>query len=537
MDQGIRFSKEDIGGELLPILTSGLYRDKLDTLREYIQNAIDAKSKHIELVIDPDVVSLSDDGTGMTAAEARKAIRLGISEKNPLENVGFRGIGLYSAFNLCDHLALHTRASGDSGGYVLRFDFRRMREALLQEAERSKRGLLPSLYLERLLEETVVVEADSSGAIAEHGTMAILSGLLEDVYERLNDWGQVTDYLENVVPLPFRPDFRHKSEIEQRFAAEDYRVVPLRLCIGSRREDIFRPYHDGMFSHGGRYPPDFFDVAYDGHKSGFAWVCINDARRVLKDKNLRGILIKKFGFSISNRSFLEPYFGRTVFSRRITGELIVQHRDLIPNAARSDFEHNSVRQVFFHKALPRLIRDVSEWANGIQQVEKAREVLAETSEYLATVSDQLPAVQRDRERLLRVNVELEQVERNLRSHTKLLREIEADHLARTESLLGECQRTVRQALLEERRTRRKLEERVVRSVQREALGPTEEEKERLAALPRTLVELFDSYDLLDNPELRRAVRLLDEQVLQVHLEDASYREALAQLRELLEESS
>ena len=90
MDQRIRFSKEDIGGDLLPILTSGLYRDKLDTLREYIQNAIDAKSKHIELVIDPDVVSVSDDGTGMSAAEARKAIRLGISEKNPLENVGFR---------------------------------------------------------------------------------------------------------------------------------------------------------------------------------------------------------------------------------------------------------------------------------------------------------------------------------------------------------------------------------------------------------------------------------------------------------------
>ena len=130
MAQGIRFSKEDIGGELLPILTSGLYRDKLDTLREYIQNAIDAKSKHIELVIDPDVVSVSDDGTGMTAAEARRAIRLGISEKNPLENVGFRGIGLYSAFNLCDHLALHTRASGDSGGYVLRFDFRLLTQGL-----------------------------------------------------------------------------------------------------------------------------------------------------------------------------------------------------------------------------------------------------------------------------------------------------------------------------------------------------------------------------------------------------------------------
>jgi hypothetical protein len=73
-------------------------------------------------------------------------------------------------------------------------------------------------------------------------------------------------------------------------------------------------------------------------------------------------------------------------------------------------------------------------------------------------------------------------------------------------------------------------------VQREALGPTEEEKERLDQVPKTLVELLDFYDLLDNPELRRVIRLLDEEVLQVNLDEASYRQTLAQLRESLEES-
>ena len=36
----VNFSRHDIGAEILPILTSGLYRDSLDALREYIQNAI-----------------------------------------------------------------------------------------------------------------------------------------------------------------------------------------------------------------------------------------------------------------------------------------------------------------------------------------------------------------------------------------------------------------------------------------------------------------------------------------------------------------
>ena len=77
----VHFSREDIGGELLPILTSGLYRDTLDSLREYIQNAIDAKATEVRISIDPDVVSVVDNGAGMDSTEARKAIRLGIFRK------------------------------------------------------------------------------------------------------------------------------------------------------------------------------------------------------------------------------------------------------------------------------------------------------------------------------------------------------------------------------------------------------------------------------------------------------------------------
>ena len=41
MVKKINFKKEDIGGEILPILTTGLYRNVLDTVREYVQNIMD----------------------------------------------------------------------------------------------------------------------------------------------------------------------------------------------------------------------------------------------------------------------------------------------------------------------------------------------------------------------------------------------------------------------------------------------------------------------------------------------------------------
>ena len=57
MQQGrVHFSNDDIGAEILPILTRGLYRDALDSLREYIQNAIDAEATQVQVFIDPDLV-------------------------------------------------------------------------------------------------------------------------------------------------------------------------------------------------------------------------------------------------------------------------------------------------------------------------------------------------------------------------------------------------------------------------------------------------------------------------------------------------
>lgn len=534
MPERVTFRKEDIGGEILPILTTGLYRNKLDTLREYVQNAIDARSKHIELVIDPDTIMVADDGIGMTFDEARKAIRLGISEKSPLENVGFRGIGIYSAFNLCDALDIYTRASGEPDCYIIHLDFKKIRGALLQDQERKKQGKPSSLYLEKLLEEAVYVDVDKDDTVTEHGTKAIMSGLLGDAYQELNIWDRVVGYLQDVVPLPFRADFKYAPAIMEKFEKEDYRVVPLTLQIGSRRSAIFRPYYDGMFAHGGEHPPAFFEISADRQRFGFAWACINDARQVLKDTKLRGLLIKKYGFSISSRSFLEPYFPRPIFNRRVTGEIIIKHKDLLPNAARSDFEPNLARQVFF-QALPSFIRKLSDWANHIQEVDKAKEVLAETSQRLREINRDLPAVRRDKETLLRLNVQLHYLESQLKSHAKILNQIMAQDTRSAEILMKECQQFVKSALIEERKAREVMEQQVIRSIQREAVPIPERETEHLEDIPRNLAALLETYGLPAPGELLELLKIIDERYLQVWLSGDEYGEMLQSLREFLEE--
>ena len=528
----INFTKEDIGAEILPILTTGLYRNTLDALREYVQNAVDADADSIAIDIDPDVVSIVDTGSGMSSEQARNAIRFGVSDKSPLEHVGFRGIGIYSGFNVCDSLEIYTKTGCDPEGcdpkgcdpkgcdpntYKLTFDFYGIRTQLLREQERRSLGLPPELHLERLLEQSVFMESIGEEAFRRRGTTVIMSGLLESAYSQLNDWDTVIEYLRNVVPLPFDPGFRYGSLVEKRFQERDYKAVPITLTLNGRKEALFRPYTDSLFKNGGRHPPQFFEVkVVKGRSSqefGFAWVCVNDARETIKDRNLRGLLLKKLGFSISNRQYLEPFFTRPTYSRRITGEVILTHERLIPNAARNDFENNSTLQEFMVQ-LPRLTRDIDKWANEIQESERASEVLSQSIEKLAEIDAQLPAFQRDRKRLLEFNVRVAEIERAMRPHRRRLTRLNPEGLAEYQESLGGVQKLVNAGLTVSRGRARRIEQEVARAIQREASSPEVTE----ASESVDIASLIEQYLPLDEQKWLTAIRLLDEAIQHQNLD-------------------
>jgi hypothetical protein len=536
MSEKMPFGKKDIGGAILPILTTGLYKDVLDTIREYVQNSIDAKSQHIEIVIDPDTIAVSDDGEGMTFEEARKAIRLGFSDKSYIDNVGFRGIGIYSAFNLCDHLVIYTRSASGKNCNVISFRFKDMRDALLKDQQQRKMGEQSTLYLEKLLEESVDVGIDEENTLTAPGTKTIMSDLLGDVYLRLNNWDELVRYLQDVVPLPFHPDFKYATMIEQKLEAEDYKVVPVLLQINKLRREIYRPYNNDMFTHGGEHPPAFFDITSGRQQFGFAWACINDARQVLKNSKLQGLLIKKKGFSISDRNYLSPYFGRPVINRRITGEVIVKNQELIPNAARSDFEHNATRQVFL-ESLPNFIKKITKWANEIQSVDKAKEILAEVTKEITGINRTVRISQRDREALLSLNVKIHDILEKIRPHSKTLNRISADAFNETSTLIKECQDFVKASLLETKKSQQDIESEIIRSIQRDTrAAETENQREEvLKEEPQNIISLVDFYGLQTKDDLLRLLQFLDENILQVHLSKTEYADMMVSLKDFLEE--
>ena len=111
----------EIGGELLDILSRGLYSDARDVIREYAQNGIDANASHILVTVAGPQVVIRDDGVGMDWETIRKARRFGLSEKNSRDNVGFRGIGLYSAFGMCEILSITSHPAESAKEYTVQF--------------------------------------------------------------------------------------------------------------------------------------------------------------------------------------------------------------------------------------------------------------------------------------------------------------------------------------------------------------------------------------------------------------------------------
>ncbi len=530
------FETSDIGGNILPILTEGLYTDPLDALREYIQNSIDADCTNITIDITPHTVSLQDDGIGMDRDTADLAIKLGISRKDPLTDVGFRGIGIYSGFNIAERLEVYSKTLDESTGSKIVFEFDKIKKKLEEEDEARDQGKEPSLFLQPLLTDSVYVDDDTEGVAPSHGTKLILVGIYDRVYQRLNSHKDVVGYLQSTVPLPFHPEFKYSKMLTELLEEQNYKMVNLAVRIGGKRTSIYKPYYNDLFARKGEIEPRSFKIT--GKKTreifGVAWVCHNDIRRVLKDAELRGLLITKKGFAIGNRGFLERFFPRVVFNRRITGEIIIKHDRLKPNAGRSDFEANETRERFI-LAIQNTIMEIASWADTIQNNLKAQEVLGEVSKEAYKINEGLPSVARDVQELLAYNTKLDTLVRTLKPHQQRARKINPELLEKINNIIEFCRVFIKESISEKNKQPSKAQKRTTKSVLARDSAPTKEQTELADSLPSSLFELMESLDLLENETIKKLMKYIDDTIIRPRLRDQEYFEEMENLQDFIEE--
>ncbi|MCW3070311.1 MAG: ATP-binding region ATPase domain protein [Bacteroidetes bacterium] len=532
----MKLTQHDIGGEIISILTKGMYADPKDALREYVQNSVDANAKNIEIKIRQDNITIKDNGNGMDKVAMRKALRLGVSDKNPKKAVGFMGIGLYSSFHLCDKLSIRSKITGQKPN-KLEFKFKEMREILeSQKDARIEDDNVQQIALLSLMEDhTEIVELEEVD-FPNTGTRIELSGLDEDFYESLSKFEEVADYLEKAIPLYFSPDFSKGVEIQEYITKKckehdsEFKLVNLFLQINSEQRELYRPYKDSDFN---PYPlsPIYKELisTTDGFL-GVAWGCLNKANEVIKNEKVRGFLIKKQGFTIGTRNNLLSTFGAKYFNRYV-GEFIIVHPKLLPNGARSDFEYSSLRAIF-----KKIVEDTADAyntdANLHQEIEKAELDLDKLIKYYRETKAQFNTISGNTSLVLDTYGDLSKLHKDFKKKFDSIWRIKDDRRKDAEEILSltDTLKTELSDLIEQKRVKTKKTNKNKTQIALE-LDQAPKPHEYKEPQPQNFSEVIDLIGIPFSSELRQVFQLLDEQFIKPKSKnDADYGEILKKLK-------
>ena len=543
-------TKHDIGAEIISILTKGMYFDPRDALREYVQNGIDANAQNIEIKIRGNSIVVEDDGCGMDEETMKKAVRIGISDKNPNVDVGFRGIGIYSSFHLCDNLYIYSRPKGGNIPYLLSFDFKKMREILHQQQAARLKGELTGdqlIDLQSLLEKHIEFKILDTNKFPKVGTRVEMINLDPNFFKSLTKFEDVAEYLRQVVPLHFHPEkFKWSKKIENKISEicreykAEFKLVNLTLQVNTRVERLYRPYIDESFI-GEPLEPHFEEVKTRGYFFGVAWGCLNPVRKKIGDKELRGFLIKKQGFAIGKRINIAKYFRRTTYFDRYIGEIIVVHPELLPNAPRTDFEMSPLR-VLFYETLSDIATKYNDIADKYQEYTKGDEQLDEAIKKLKEIEATISFYAENPEQLVDIIVEVRKIHDQIKGRLKrkVLRKERRDEARNVVGSVKALEREI-QGFINQTRKGIKIKRRgkapEVKSIERIKKLPETKGKELLEKSPENLVEIFDILDVPVSKQLKAILELIDEKFIQASASNKEeYLSILKSLKDEIEDA-
>ncbi len=238
-----------IGKDILELLSSSMYVDPMTIYREYVQNAADsiddarktdvlapkaAGRVDIDCNITTRSIRIRDNGTGIRSSEFdARLTAFGASTKRGTSSRGFRGVGRLAGLGYCQQLLFRSRAAGEAHVSELRWDCRKLKSAL--------RAAEFSGDLTKLVGEVVSLRQVSGSGYPEHFFEVELNGLIRHRNDRLLSGPAVAEYLSQVAPVPFAPDFPFAEEISEAVAPH-VAMGNIEIRIGDRTEPIYRPH-------------------------------------------------------------------------------------------------------------------------------------------------------------------------------------------------------------------------------------------------------------------------------------------------------
>jgi len=342
-----------VGKDILEVLSSAMYVDPLAIYREYIQNAADAIDDHrrtsklssrqagtVEIHIDVDkrTVVIRDNGTGIPSADFEpRMTSFGASAKRGTNARGFRGVGRLSGLAYCQELLFRTRAAGETQISELRWDCRKAK-SLLRSTDFSG-------DLADVVAQSVQVRRIDGKNWPEH----FFEVELRSIPRLRNDWllnpTVIEQYLSQVAPLPFAPQFRFANDIGAMLQGHVGLTNVTLKVSGNSGEPTFRPHRDTFDISGGT---DSFQELQtikiptsDGNgTAAIGWILHHGYKGAVPNPTLKGLRLRSGNIQVGTNGILEDLFIETRFNSWCVGEIHVIDSRIIPNGRRDHYEQN-----------------------------------------------------------------------------------------------------------------------------------------------------------------------------------------------------
>jgi hypothetical protein len=509
----IKTGDDDIGGQLLPILSKGLYTNPLDCIREYVQNGVDAGAQKVTIKITGNSVTIHDNGHGMDEAQLRSSRKFGISAKDLSEQVGFRGIGIYSGYDLANRLIITTKKASSPLQLVMRFDF----AAMKKELEKQPPG---SVSLSALLYNFTTFKSEEASVANSSFTTVQLEQINEVHLRKIANRNELRKYILQNLPVDFSELFDYRTQIIEKLSTNvpGFKAVVIELQSDEESDEIVsKPPLRGLRT------PEFGRIeGEDGKPVAYYWACLNQENKRLGPENLilektdscdpsqyQGFVYKCKGFTIGNRDQLNKVFkaGSGTLYGWYTGEIYVTDQLVIPNTARDDFETNAAK-TRLEIAVNKKLETLEDYADKVRQQAQADTKIHDALRDLTALTNEINkngiASLDDFSKLRDIRAVLKKYKRK----ASPLEKESADQASKVaERMDKEIRTSVGKSAVNSGGVSR-----------RAKFAPTlpfPTAETPAASTPQTLSMMIDQLDLLDSPNSRRLIESIDSALIAI----------------------
>lgn len=360
-----------IGKDVLELVSSAMYVDPMTVYREYIQNAADAlddarragvirsdEPGRVDITIDAGsrTVRIRDNGVGLPwASFARTLTAIGGSAKRGTDARGFRGVGRLAGLGYAQELVFRSKTAGEEKVSELRWDCRRLKTML--------RSIDFDGDVAELISQVVRTGRVPADDHPDRFFEVELRGIVRLRSDRLMTAAAVADYLAQVAPIPFSPDFSFGAEIAAAMRAA-MSPADLHIHIDGATEPLHRPHRDTFDAGGGRrlaYEAlEILEVPdMDGGRAALAWVLHHPYEGAIPAVNLvKGLRMRAGNVQVGGGKILEDLFSEPRFNPWSVGEVHILDRRIVPNGRRDDFEQNAHLSNLLNQLSP-VVRDIA----------------------------------------------------------------------------------------------------------------------------------------------------------------------------------